>query len=200
MHQQTKIQIKVILITIILLIIPTILVSQVSQDTKRIYKKNQIGIQLNPFINERLLSTGGLSRIDVVSSLRYGNRITKNVTTGIEFSCSFPVSTSAGQNFSIYNYFGYRIGLFTRYLYPAYSRFQIFAEASPFFSHYWKELGSSSDPTPYRDHKFGYYVAPGLSLYSKNRKISFDLYYKFSNLMFSNGNKAIVSYKVNYNF
>lgn len=162
--------------------------------------RNQIGIQFNPFINERLLSSGGLRMIDAVSALRYGYRITKNVTTGMEFSCGFPININSGQNFRYFNYFGYKIGLYTRYSILSERRFQIFAEASPYFSHYWRELTSSSDQTPYRDDKFGYYIAPGVSLYSKSKRISFDLYYKFSNLTFTDGNNSVLSYKVNFNF
>lgn len=162
--------------------------------------RNQIGIQLNPYINERLLSTGGLSMIDVVSSLRYGYRITKNVTTGMEFSYYFPININSGQNFRYFNYFGYKIGLYARYSILTEKRFQVFAEASPYFSHSWRELTSSSDQTPYRDNKFGYYVAPGVTLYSKRKRISFDLYYKFSNLAFTNSNNSVLSYKVNFNF
>jgi hypothetical protein len=192
---------KTFLITLIVLIFPEILLSQVIENkTTFSYKKSQIGIQFNPFINERLLSTGGLRMIDVVTALRYGYRITKNVTTGMEFSCGFPININSGQNFRYFNYFGYKIGLYARYSILAERRFQIFAEASPFFSHYYRELISSSDPSPFRINKFGYYVAPGVTLYSKSKRISFDLYYKFSNLAFKNGNNSVLSYKVSYNF
>jgi hypothetical protein len=162
--------------------------------------RNQIGIQFNPYINERLLSTGGLSMIQVVSSLRYGYRITKNVTTGMEFSCGFPITINSGQNFHYFNYFGYKIGLYTRYSILSERRFQIFAEASPHFSHSTREWTSTNDHSPYITNKFGYYVAPGVTLFSKSKRISFDLYYKFSNLEFTDGNNSVLSYKVNYNF
>ncbi|MDO9340726.1 MAG: hypothetical protein Q7T72_09420 [Bacteroidales bacterium] len=192
---------KVYLFPLILLLVPKVLLSQESENKESTtYKKNQIGIQFNPYINERLLSTGGLSMIEVVSSLRYGYRITKNVTTGMEFSCGFPININSGQNFRYFNYFGYKIGLYTRYSILSERRFQIFAEASPYFSHYWRELTSSSDQTPYSDNKFGYYVAPGVTLYSKSKIISFDLYYKFSDLTFTDGNNSVLSYKVNFNF
>lgn len=135
-----------------------------------------------------------------VSALRYGYRITKNITTGMEFSCGFPIHINSGQSWHYFNYFSYRVGIFGRYSILTEKRFQIFAEASPFFSHYWRELTSSSDQTPYRDNNFGYYVAPGVTLYTKSKRISFDLYYKFSNLSFINGNNSVLSYKVNYNF
>lgn len=138
--------------------------------------------------------------IDAISAIRYGYRITKNVTTGMEFPCGFPFNKNSGQNFRYFNYFDYKIGLYARYSILSERRFQIFAEASPHFTHYWRELTSSSDQTPFRDNKFGYYVAPGVTLYSKSRRIRFDLYNKFSNLAFTNINNSVLSYKVNFNF
>lgn len=192
MHQQTKMQIKGILIMIILLVLPKALASQDSRDTVRIYKKTQIGIQLNPYINEHLLSPGGFRNMATVSAIRYGRRVTKNFTTGFDFSCFFNINTARG-NYA--NYFRYTIGIYTRYLYPAYSRFQLFAEVSPYYLHFWSEITATGIPAPYRDSRYGYYVAPGVTLYTKNKKVSFDLYYKF----IDNGNSEI-SYKVNLNF
>ncbi len=162
------------------------------------FNRNQIGIQFNPSINE--LSSLGLRMIQTVTAIRYGYRITKNVTTGIEFDCSFPIFINFGNQFHLYNYFSYSIDFFTRYSILSEKRFQIFAEVSPLFSHYYKELYSSSDQTPFISDKFGYYVAPGVTLYSKSKRVSFDLYYKLSNLYFTNGNKSVLSYKVNLNF
>ncbi len=188
---------KVYLFTLIILLIPKVILSQNSENKgSKTYKKNQIGIQLNPFINDQFFDS---QIMNTVSALRYGYRITKNLTTGFEFSCSFPININSGQ-FSYFNSFEYKTGLYARYSILSERRFQIFAEASPFFSHYWKELTSSFDPTPYRSHRFGYYVAPGLTLYSKSKRVSFDLYYKFSNRMFANGNKSVLSYKFNLNF
>jgi hypothetical protein len=189
---------KVYLFTLIILLIPKIILSQNSENKESTtYKKNQIGIQFNPIINERLLSNGGFGLIETVSSLRYGYRITKNFTTGMEFVCKFPILTNSSyrkksQNF---NYFIYRIGLNTRYSILSDKRFQVFAEVSPYFAHAYKEVWISGDPTPYRADKFGCYAAPGVTLYSKSRRVSFDLYSEFS---FTG--QIMLSYKVNFNF
>jgi len=163
----------------------------------RQFYRNQVGIQLNPYIDKQFFD---FRYMNTVSALRYGYRVTKNITTGIEITIGFPVNLAMHQSFRYINSFNYRIGIYTRYSYPAYSRFQIFAEVSPYYFHYWKGMRSSLDQTPYRNDKFGYYAAPGVSLYSKNKRISFDLYYKFSNLYFINGRKSVLSYKVNFNF
>ena len=161
------------------------------------YKKNQIGIQLNPYIDNLFFD---FNFMNTVAAIRYGHRFTKNFTTGVEFSSYFPINIATGNNFYYFKYFSYRAGAYARYSIRSEKRLQLFAEASPFFSHYSRPWTTSSDHSPYSDSKFGYYVAPGITLYSKTRRISFDLYYKFSNQYFSNSNKSILSYKVNYNF
>lgn len=153
--------------------------------------RNQIGIQLNPYMDEQFFDSHFKN---TVFALRYGYRITKNITTGMEFSCNFPINIGSSQSF---HYFSYRIGLLTRYSILSDRRFQIFAEASPYYLHSNTE---GSKPTDYKFNQFGVYVAPGVSLYSKSKKISFDLYYKFSNLSFVNAKKSVLSYKVNYFF
>ena len=44
------------------------------------------------------------------------------------------------------------------------------------------------------------YIAPGLSVFSKNRKFSFDLYRELSTQPFIDGKQRIVPYKVNFHF
>jgi hypothetical protein len=153
--------------------------------------RNQIGIQFNPYINEQFFN---FKMMNTVAALRYGYRITKNITTGMEFSCIFPVNISSGQSF---DYFSYGIGLLTRYSILSERRFQIFAEASPYYKHSNMEGDKTLD---YKFNQFGVYVAPGVSLYSKSKNFSFDLYYKFSNLTLVNGKKSVLSYKINYFF
>jgi hypothetical protein len=41
---------------------------------------------------------------------------------------------------------------------------------------------------------------PGISLYSKNRKVSVDLYHMLSSQPFINGKQQLVPYKVNFHF
>lgn len=169
-----------------------------SQEVKKsIFFRNQIGIQLNPIINDQFLD---LNYINTVSALRYGYRITKNFTTGMEFACYFPININSHQNFRLFNYFNYSIGLTARYSIFSEKRFQIFAEISPYFIHYGRELTSLTDNSPFSLNKFGLYSAPGVTLYSKSKRISFDLYYQFSNLRYSSGKYSSLSYKINFNF
>jgi len=165
-------------------------INVVSQEQEKpSFFRNQIGIQFNPYINEQFFD---FYIMNTVSALRYRYGITKNISTGMEFSCNFPINISSGQSF---HYFSYRVGPFSRFSILPDKRFQVFAEASPYYLH------SIVKTTPeYKSDKFGIYVAPGVSLYSKSKKFSFDLYYKFSNLVQVNGKKSVISYKVNYNF
>lgn len=175
------------------------IISAFSQDQEKpSFKRNQVGIQFNPIINERLLSNGGFGLIETVSSLRYGYRITKNFTTGMEFVYKFPILTNSSyrENSEKFNYFIYRIGLITKYSLLSEKRFQVFAEVSPYFVHAYKEeMWNSGDLAPYSTDEFGCYVAPGITLYSRSRRVSFDLYSEFS---FTG--QTMLSYKVNFNF
>jgi hypothetical protein len=175
------------------------LINAFGQDKEELsFYRNQVGIQFNPIINERLLSNGGFGLIETVSSLRYGYRITKNFTTGVEFVYKFPILTNSSyrENSEKFNYSIYRISLIARYSILSEKRFQLFAEVSPYFVHAYKEImWNSGAPAPYRTNEFGCYAAPGITLYSKSRRISLDLYSEFS---FTG--QTIISYKVNFNF
>jgi hypothetical protein len=189
---------KTLFISLLILSSSVIVFSQAQTETKQINRRNQIGIQLNPHLDQNIFD---FTIMNTVSAIRYGYKVTKNITTGAEFSCNFPVNIgSSSQTFHFFNYFSYAIGLYGRYSIMDEKRFQIFAEASPYISHYSREWTSSSDHSAFRVTKFGYYVAPGVTLYSKTRKISFDLYYKFSNLSMVNSRHSELSFKVNYNF
>jgi len=174
------------------------LIKAFPQDNEEpLFYRNQIGIQFNPLINEWLLSSGGLRMVQTVSAIHYGYRITKNFTTGMEFVCEFPILTNSTyrEEFQKFNYFVYSLGLTSRYSILSDKRFQLFAEVTPYFAHAYKEVWISGDQTPFSASKFGCYTAPGVTLYSKSKRVSFDLYCKF----YFTGH-TMLSYKVNYNF
>lgn len=186
---------NVYLFTFILLLIPKVLLSQDDENKgSTIYKKNQIGIQLNPYLDESLYQ-GTL--IKAIFGVRYGYKLSKPLLVGAEVSGTIPYYFHKS-NYP--NFYSVSAGIFTRYSVPSGRRLQCFLEVSPYFSHYYQQWKSTFDQSSFTRNKFGYYVAPGITLYSRSRKISFDLYYKFSNLLIINGNKSVISYKVNYNF
>lgn len=155
-------------------------------------KRNQIGIQLNPFIDENLIDG---SVMTIVGGVRYGYKISKPFILGVEISGEYPYFVSHSSPVYLYNY---RIGLFSRYSIPTEKRIQGFIEVSPSYTHSY--ISGTIDIPEKKTDKFGIYAAPGISLFSKSKKISLDLYYKFSTLQFINGKKSVFSYKVNFNF
>jgi hypothetical protein len=186
---------KVNLFMLALLLVPKVLFSQESDNKgSTIYKKNQIGIQLNPYLDDNLYQR---VLMKTIFGVRYGYKLSEPLLLGAEASGSLSYFFNKSNNPYFYSI---RAGIFTRYSIPSGKRLQCFLEVSPYLSHYFQEWTSSSDSSPYRINKIGYYVAPGVSLYSKSKKFSFDLYYKFSNLSLVNGKKSVLSYKVNYNF
>lgn len=152
------------------------------------YKK-LIGIQLNPLFN----NSGTFSPI--VYGLRYGYKISKPLTLGAELSGSFPAFNDIYVRHS-----DFKIGAFARYTFLPDKRIQGFLEASPFFAHTYLR-GTEFYPGDVKLNQFGLYVAPGLSLFTKSRKLSMDLYYKLyfhPSEMYNRQNTF--SYKLNFHF
>lgn len=166
----------------------SIIVSAQDKNSSIPFYKNIIGLQLNPFLNSN-------ETFDALAyGIRYGYRITKPLTMGVEFSGSLPA-------FNYYlKHFDYKAGIFARYTFMPEKRINPFIEVSPFFSHRYYPASESYPATI--ENKFGLYGAPGISLFSKNRKYSFDLYYKIyfhpNNSFADYGNT--ISYKVNFHF
>ncbi len=163
-----------------------------SQQEKPVILRNQIGIQLNPYLNEDFFT---FTDFHIVSSLRYYYRVTKNVSLGTEFSYIFPVREISNAKDPSY----LKIGFLSRYSIRTSKRIQMFAEVSPYYLYF---QGETFLPPieKIHIHRYSFYVAPGVSLYSKNKRFSFDLYYKFSNTNYFYSKKSVISYKLNFNF
>lgn len=181
-------------ILLLLIFAPFLLSNPVfSQQEMLSFPKNQIGIQLNPYLNKDLFN--GL--MHPIVGIRYGYKIIKPLMVGAEVSGSCSYFFHLTDHILAYNI---RAGLFTRYSIPSAKRLQGFVEVSPYISHTYYIHASSDDDSGLGINKFGVYIAPGISLYSKSKKFSFDIYYKFSNLKNFNGHKSVISYKFNFNF
>jgi len=154
--------------------------------------RNQVGIQFNPYLNADLFS-GFLAQ--PVFGVRYARQVTPHFSTGPEVNGFFPVNLGPGSNL---NFFRLGVGAFARYTFFTESRVRVFAEVLPYYSYdYWAENQWLPES---RESKFGICLSPGISLYSRSRKFSVDLYMKFSNIEFVNGKNYVFSYKVNYHF
>lgn len=161
-------------------------------------KKQSVGIQLNPYIDSDL--TDG-NFIKPVFALRYGYNLTKNFSLGPEISGHY-VTTLRDQtdlHISAIN-----AGAFFRYSILPDSRIKPFFEISPYYTfHHFKSSDIVTMEGVGKDDRkefFSGYLSPGISLYSKSRRLSFDLMYKFSNKNFVNEHKSAFSYRLNINF
>jgi hypothetical protein len=159
--------------------------------------KHSIGLQLNPFFDEHLFNHEFYSP---VYAFRYTLGIREHITLGPELSGFY---TKAYVNdFTLSNF---NVGGFFRYSFLPTSRVNPFIEVSPYYTfHSWKNGPTESfsgalEPSGSRSYLSGY-IAPGISLYSKSKKVSLDLFYKFSNKDFVNGKQSVLSYRLNFKF
>jgi hypothetical protein len=151
--------------------------------------KNVIGIHIIPVLDP----SGLFSSISY--GLRYGYKPSSSLTLGAELAGSFPALNPMPIPYS-----DFMAGAFARYTFFPEKRINGFLEASPFFGHNYIR-GTNFYPGDRIINKFGLYVAPGISLYTKSRKLSMDLYYKFyihpGDMYY---HKNTFSYKLNFHF
>jgi hypothetical protein len=150
-----------------------------------------IGIQFNPLFTKDYKTAG------YTASLRYGYKITDPITLGVEASGYFFNDNGYKQGQEYEDDTGIGFGIIARYSSPARKRVQFFLELSPIYHIY---VQDTTETIQYNGSTFAIYLAPGLTLYSRNRKFSFDLYYKVSTQSFSNSRHTILAYKLNYHF
>lgn len=160
---------------------------------KSSFRRNQVGIQLNPYLDKNLFN--GL--MHPMYGIRYGYKIKEPLLLGVESSGFFSYFFRHSDHIP---YYIIRPGIFARYSIPSGKRLQGFLEVSPYMSHFYAKHTSSFDNSDLTINKFGFYFAPGATLYTKNKRFSFDFYYKISNLNVINNNKSVFSYKINYHF
>jgi|WetSurMetagenome_2_1015567.scaffolds.fasta_scaffold90425_1 hypothetical protein len=178
-----------------LLLISTVSFSQnLEKNSNQLGKKNLIGIQYNP------LYADDWTHIANLFSMRYGYKIAKPFTIGTELSGYFYQNNliTSGQYpdpaFSAKDYYGISTNLFLRYSIRSDKRIQGFLEVSPYTKFTFRE------PMNYQYVDLYIYVAPGLSLFSKNRRFSMDLYYIYSTEAFVGIQHGQLSYKLNFHF
>jgi len=147
-------------------------------------KKSLVGIQFNPIYVDDWTYTANLF------SVRYGYKIAKPLTIGTELTGYF-----YKKNIDLFqdNYY-ISTNLLFRYSIRPDKRIQGFLEVSPYTNLYFMK------PMSYQNMDWNIYVAPGLSVFSKNMKFSLDLYYKFSTQTFMDGGHGALSYKLNFHF
>lgn len=153
---------------------------------------NQLGLQLNPYLDENLFR-GFMP--ELVFGIRYAYHVAPHFSAGPEVNGFFPVNLKSGNDLF---FFRLGAGAFARYSFFPESRVRVFAEVLPYYSYrYWEENQWLPE---LRESRFGLCLSPGASLYSRSGRFSIDLYMKFSNIDFVNSKNYVFSYKVNYHF
>ena len=170
-------------------------IALLSQDP--LYNKS-IGVQANVFLDQNLY-TGAL--IQPVWALRYSNNLNKNFSYGPEFSgikTFYRIDNVRDTRLVHLN-----MGGFFRYTVLPDKRISPFAELSLYYQYIHFVPGSDqvyNNTSEQKTHSFTGYIAPGLSIKSKSRKVSLDLMYKFSPDPFVNSRHSVISYRINYLF
>jgi hypothetical protein len=156
---------------------------------------HSIGLQLNPYLNKSLFNG---SAFKPVYALRYTFSIKDHITLGPEFSGSIVRVPTVAPGYTSSNI---NLGGFFRYSFFPEARVKPFFELSSYYTFYnYKNLGTEGTETSGSDSYLSGYLAPGISLFSKSRKFSVDLFYKFSNKDFVNGKQSVLSYRFNFRF
>jgi hypothetical protein len=180
------------LVLTFILIAPLIVAQEREENPVQSPYINQLGLQLNPYLDENLFQ--GLLA-EIVFGIRYAYHLTPHLSAGPEVNGFAPIYfTSGGSS----DFFRLGAGAFARYSFFTEKRIRVFAEVFPYYSYRYRE---ESQWTPeIRENRFGICLSPGVTLFSKSRKFSLDLYLKFSNIDFVNSKNYVFSYKMNYHF
>jgi len=157
---------------------------------------HSIGLQLNPYVDEFLFNS---TFFKPVYAFRYTLGIKEHITFGPELSGFY--AKAHVNDFTLGNI---NVGGFFRYSFLSESRVKPFIEVSPYYTyHYWKNGPENPftelEPNGSKSFLSGY-IAPGITLFSKSRKVSLDLFYKFSNKTFVNDKQSVLSYRLNFKF
>lgn len=183
---------KLLYLIAMVLITQSVSAQTTSEETILSTYMNQLGLQLNPYLDENLFR-GFMP--ELVFGIRYAYHVAPHFSAGPEVNGFFPVNLKSGNDLF---FFGLGAGAFARYSFFPESRVRVFAEVLPYYSYrYWEENQWLPE---LRESRFGLCLSPGASLYSRSGRFSIDLYIKFSNIDFVNSKNYVFSYKVNYHF
>ncbi len=181
--------------TFILIVILSAILTVNAQEIE--IRRHIIGVQGPISLNSNLFA--GAS-VDYLFAVRYGYLCTKNITFGPEFS-----GLIAGHLFDDNDYKSYRLrfGGFARFSFFPDKRIGPFVELSPYFTY--SRLIPGSDPIYGTDSgwdvtKISGHIGPGITVKSKNSKISVDIMYKFLYNEMIYGKKHITSCRFNFHF
>jgi hypothetical protein len=136
-----------------------------------------------------LTSTEWKDSVVNIFSAWHGARIVKPVTNGTEISGFFYY-----KDYPWIETYGVSLAFYTGHYFSFDKMIHSFDEHSP-MNHTFNK-----SPMDYKYSDTFIFFAPGISIYSINRKYSLDLYKKLDTPIYDNGKQLIVPMKVNFHF
>jgi hypothetical protein len=124
-----------------------------------------------------------------ILNTRNGARIVKPVTTGTEISGFFYYKA-----YPWVETYGVSLAIYAGHAFSFDKMIESFVDYSPLFHTY------NEKPLDFKYSDTFIFFAPGISLYSINRKYSLDLYKKLETQIYYNGKQHIAPLKVNFHF
>jgi hypothetical protein len=175
---------KILYLSLVLCFIPVILYSQKSKENlSSAERKDSVGLSYYLLFGNRKDSVGN------ISNNWNEDRLVKPVTIGPEISGFFYYG-----DYPVVESYGISLAFYTGHSFSFDKWKQSFAEQSP-MSHTYNDKAMG-----YRYSDTFIFFAPGISIFSKSRKVSIGLYQKLNTQTFVNGKQLIVPYKVNFHF
>ena len=138
---------------------------------------------------KNLTSDNASDNLTRVFSDRAGYMVAKPMTIGAEISGPFYYP-----DYQWIGSYGVSLAIYTGNSYPSDKRIPGYSELSPLYHSF------NDKPKEYNGSENFMYFAPGISLYSKSRKFSFDLYRQFASQPIITGKQKTVPFKANFHF
>jgi hypothetical protein len=156
-----------------------------------------IGVQFNPYLDQSFIN-GDIKKY--VFAARYIFENKEGISFGPEFSGNY------GHNDAL-KWYTLNLGAFFRYTFLYKKKVRPFVEVSAYYQ--WNRMTVTDTTYDYvnngqkndiENHKFGYYVAPGISIPLYKRKLTLALFIKCSTDTFLNGRNFVPSIRIVYHF
>lgn len=175
---------KIFFLSVMLSYVSAISYSQTSESSLTITeKKDSVGLQQNHLSDN--------ARENVANIFRSGDwqKNANNLTIGTEISGSYYY-----KDYPWAEAYGVSLALYAGHPGASDKGSNGFGELSQLYHLFFDKQ------MEYKNNDNFIFYDPGISLFSKNRKFSIDLYHKLSTQPFVNGKQLIAPYKVNFHF
>jgi len=158
---------------------------------------HSIGVQFNPYFDQSFFN-GDIKKY--VFAARYIFENKEGISFGPEFSGNY------GHN-EAFKWHTLNFGAFFRYTFLHKKKVRPFVEVSAYYQ--WNQMTVTDTTYDYvnngqkngiENNKFGYYVAPGISISLYKRKLTLDFFIKCSTDTFLNGRNFLPSIRIIYHF